>query len=383
MADDVNPTPRSHLLIAGTGRAGTSFLVRYLSALGLDTTLSRSGAAAHWDDNANAGLEALPLAGAAADLPYVIKTPWAYEVVNELLHEGRVRLDAAILPMRDLVEAASSRTVLELRALHENLPWMAELSQTWETWGQTPGGAVYSLHPVDQARLLATGFHRLVDRLTQAEVPMLFLAFPRFVRDADYLYSQLRPLLPPGISREAALVAHAAIADAGKVRVGQELASLAPVAATPPTAAAGSLVGPSFAELDRVALARELTRQRAASAQAQAETQRQLHDANARSALDAAALHAAELHAAAQQDAIGQAQVEVAALRVELQRSHDEAAQQREQSAAREQRCAELTQRLVELEAERARQSASWWGRAQTLIIGQHGRRRDQADHVV
>ena len=39
--DDENPVRRRHLLIAGTGRAGTSFLVRYLAELGLDTHLGR------------------------------------------------------------------------------------------------------------------------------------------------------------------------------------------------------------------------------------------------------------------------------------------------------------------------------------------------------
>ena len=42
------------MLIAGTGRA--SFLVRYLSALGLETEIERSGQS-RWDEMANAGLE--------------------------------------------------------------------------------------------------------------------------------------------------------------------------------------------------------------------------------------------------------------------------------------------------------------------------------------
>ena len=43
-----------HLFIAGTGRAGTSFLVRYLTALGLDTRLTRHGEEG-WDEEAHAG----------------------------------------------------------------------------------------------------------------------------------------------------------------------------------------------------------------------------------------------------------------------------------------------------------------------------------------
>jgi hypothetical protein len=246
---------RSHLLIAGTGRAGTSFLVRYLTQLGLDTTLSRRGQAG-WDEEAHAGLEELSVSAVSADLPYVIKSPWAYEVAQDMLADPALRLDAVVLPMRDIVEAAASRTVLELRAMHEQAPWMADLSHSWETWCHTAGGTVYSLSPVDQARLLALGFHRLVDRLTASDVPMLFLTFPRFVEDPDYLYDRLQPVLPPGVTREAARAAHAAVADGSKVRMGQELAD----AARPVTAQ--SLQGPSLAELDRIALARELARRR-------------------------------------------------------------------------------------------------------------------------
>lgn len=247
---------RSHLLIAGTGRAGTSFLVRYLSELGLDTTLSRRGGwKGGWNEDANAGLEELPVAADPADLPYVIKSPWAYEMADEQLSNPALHLDAAILPMRDIVEAAASRTVLELRAMHEQAPWMADLSRNWETWCHTPGGTVYSLNPVDQARLLAMGFHRLVERLAAADVPMLFLSFPRFIEDAGYLYSRLRSVLPSTVTREAALRAHAAVADGGKVRMGSELAQAgqAPV---------HSMQGPSLADLDRIALAREVARLR-------------------------------------------------------------------------------------------------------------------------
>ena len=117
--------------------------MRYLSELGLDTTLSRRGGhKGGWDEDANAGLEEQPVPMAAANLPYVIKSPWAYEMADDLLANPALHLDAAILPMRDLVEAAASRTVLELRAMHEQAPWMADLSHSWETWCRTLGGTV-------------------------------------------------------------------------------------------------------------------------------------------------------------------------------------------------------------------------------------------------
>jgi hypothetical protein len=136
---DAPKARRSHIIIAGTGRAGTTFLVQYLAELGLDTHVSRQGLE-QLDANANAGLEDLPLVAAAETLPYVIKAPWIGEYVDEILASPDIRIDAAILPMRDLVEAAASRTILELRALHQNAPWMAQqLGKTWENWAVTPG----------------------------------------------------------------------------------------------------------------------------------------------------------------------------------------------------------------------------------------------------
>src|ERR1700678_221648 len=94
--------PEKHLIIAGTGRAGTSFLVRYLTELGLDTELSRHGESAAWDEAANAGLETGPLTGQTWDLPYVLKFPWTDQMLDQILDHNMIRLDTVILPVRDL-----------------------------------------------------------------------------------------------------------------------------------------------------------------------------------------------------------------------------------------------------------------------------------------
>jgi hypothetical protein len=175
--DPAHQKPEKHLIIAGTGRAGTSFLVRYLTELGLDTTLARHGEGARWDSEANAGLESLLVSG--ANLPYVVKSPWISEYVDQILNEKQFRIDAFIVPVRDLVEAATSRVVLEQRAIHQHNPWMADqLDRTWETYGHTAGGLVYSLNPLDQARLLAVQFHQLVLKVAEAGIPIVFRFSP-------------------------------------------------------------------------------------------------------------------------------------------------------------------------------------------------------------
>src|SRR5271154_4363814 len=170
---------------------------------GLDTTLARNGERSGWDSEANAGLENLLVSG--ANLPYVVKSPWIGEYVDQILKEKLLKVDAFIVPVRDLVEAATSRVVLEQRAIHQHNPWMADqLDRTWETYGHTPGGAVYSLNPLDQARLLAVQFHQLVLKASEAGIPLVFPVFPRIATDWDYLYKCLRPILPSEITEDLA-----------------------------------------------------------------------------------------------------------------------------------------------------------------------------------
>jgi len=254
---DNNQLADRHLFIAGTGRAGTSFLVRYLSQLGLDTHLGRHADPA-WDENANAGLEDAPVLGSHKNLPYVIKSPWLYEYIDEIIENGTFQPDAVIIPVRDLAEAAISRSVLERRAIHQNAPWMSELNSAWEQWAHVPGGIVYSLNPIDQGRLLAVGFHHLVQRLVAADIPIIFLTFPRLIEDADYVFDKLHTLLPAAIDRRTARAAHQRVTDSAKVRVGDEVDVV-----RQPVRPETSIVNYATpAELNAIALRREVGRLR-------------------------------------------------------------------------------------------------------------------------
>ena len=104
-----------------------------------------------------------------------------------------------------------------------------------------------------------SAFTILVNRLVLAEVPLIFVAFPRLVQDADYLVEKLRPLIPSSITPEQARRSHGRTADASLARVGRELnraRERQPVATDP----ASSM--PTLLELDNIALRRELVRLR-------------------------------------------------------------------------------------------------------------------------
>src|SRR3989454_12074723 len=293
--DGTDRASRRHLMvISGTGRTGTSFLVRYLAGLGLDTELPRTGGV-NWDDQANAGLESMPIITPADKLPYVVKTPWMSEFIDQILAQPDLALDVVIIPVRDLVEAASSRVILEMRAIHASSPWMTAFDRTYESWGHTPGGLVYSLNPMDQARLLAVWFHNLVQRLIEADIPIVLLAFPRLVTDADYLFDKLRPFLPAQATGEAARAVHRTLADAEKVRVGDELASDGSGVTPPP--GSGGIQYPDHDKLDRIAIGRELRRS-AACGQYEAALQAQRQEEQAlRSELERHKAEAARLQA--------------------------------------------------------------------------------------
>jgi hypothetical protein len=77
-------------MIAGTGRAGTSFLVRYLAEIGLNTHLSTQGETS-WDESANAGLEDDPILARPEDLPYVVKFPWLMRLSTNCLQGAPLR----------------------------------------------------------------------------------------------------------------------------------------------------------------------------------------------------------------------------------------------------------------------------------------------------
>ena len=252
---------RHHLLIAGTGRAGTSFLVRLLHELGLDTHLGRRGGEAFWDENANAGYEDHVL-WKTGDLPYVAKFPWLFESIDAVLADPEVVIDGVIVPVRDLDDAAASRVVLELRNRHATSPEMRSEPRVWEHWAATPGGVIYSLNPLDEARLLAVGFHRLIQHLVAAEIPVHMLAFPRMIKDPDHLLRQLRGCIPKNVSDERIREAHRQVADLTKVRVGE--------ADSTDNQAPDTASGVRMEALDRKALAREIERLRSELAAAQA-----------------------------------------------------------------------------------------------------------------
>jgi hypothetical protein len=170
---------RKHLLITGTGRAGTTFLVQLLTLLGLDTGIDDIWDPHKWNAHAKAGLEwniQHPKA------PYIIKGPQLSTELNSILRNGRKHIEHVLVPVRDLYSAAESRREVQRRS---NVPINVTV----------PGGLTSAHLPQDQETTLALDFYELFETLAYWDIPHTLMSFPRLVNDPKYLFEKLTPFL--------------------------------------------------------------------------------------------------------------------------------------------------------------------------------------------
>jgi hypothetical protein len=162
--------PIHKIIITGTGRAGTTFLVQLLTELGLDTGYTRQTWSRDYYEHCEAGLEFDVF---AKDAPYIVKNPDFCETLPALLATGKFKVDHVLVPVRELDAAAQSR----IRVGGAN--------------GNVPGGLVGTAEPSAQKAVLAESFHRLIYTLTEHDIPHTLLHFPRIVRDPEYTRGKL------------------------------------------------------------------------------------------------------------------------------------------------------------------------------------------------
>lgn len=175
---------KHHLLISGTGRAGTTFLVQLFTQLGLPTGFKNSQDGIHTE--CNAGMEWPVEDIFKKSAPYVMKSPGISEHIERILTTPGVVIDCMIIPIRDLYASAESRRANARRAGNP----------------KTAGGLWMTKKPRRQEAALAIQLHYLVHALIKHDVPVIWLHFPRLVEDAEYLHDKLKPVLP-GIDLES------------------------------------------------------------------------------------------------------------------------------------------------------------------------------------
>lgn len=169
---------RHHVVISGTGRAGTSFLVYLLTQLGLHTGFQSDGIE----------LPVVERAGLEVDIrdckaPYIIKNPWLCEYIDEVLSDPLIQIDYAIVPVREFAAAAESRAYVQE-------------TTTGSRDGETVNGGLWGTDKAaEQETVLRHRFTSLMEALARHDVPITFLWYPRLTQDAAYVYNKLSFLL--------------------------------------------------------------------------------------------------------------------------------------------------------------------------------------------
>ena len=172
---------RHHVVISGTGRAGTTFLIQLLTALGCDT--GYRDIHSRVDANSKAGMEDFDLRSAEA--PYLVKSMLLIDYLHELLETKKCVIDHAFIPVRDLYSAAASRIRVSDARDKDLYP---DSTSVW-------GGLWHTDDPNRQADRLTHQLYKLVHALSKYDIPYTFLYFPRIVNDPDYLFGKLKPVL--------------------------------------------------------------------------------------------------------------------------------------------------------------------------------------------
>jgi hypothetical protein len=188
LINDVDTHPIHKIIITGTGRAGTTFLVQLLTALGLETGFKDIHEGIF--ENCNAGMEC-DLTDESA--PYIVKSPSLCDDLAGILSSGEYVIDHAFIPVRSLDAAAQSRIQVFNQAKPKG--GYLRLLLKGSKYKSVPGGLIDTDNPDEQPEILAKKLYNLIHTITAYDIPHTFLDFPRIVNDQQYLYKKLAPIL--------------------------------------------------------------------------------------------------------------------------------------------------------------------------------------------
>jgi hypothetical protein len=181
---------RHHVVITGTGRAGTTFLVQLLTRLGMGTGFTLEELEWRPDPKVRGGMERDIR---REDCPYIAKDPLFCVYASEVLSRPDIVVDHVFIPMRDLQAAAESRRYVHDRAFAEMSP-QRRLIRTLRRKA-VAGGLVGTRKAQGQETALLERIYSLCLALSDVDVPVTLLRYPRLVTDHEYLFKKLSPIL--------------------------------------------------------------------------------------------------------------------------------------------------------------------------------------------
>jgi len=159
------------IIITGTGRAGTSFLMILLTLLGLDTGFKIDDKNTFSLPNAS-GMERKIIAKHK-----ILKSPTFMEDIEDIVQMPNIALKYVIIPIREYQASAKSRFENSEKNIWEGSLWGANTVESQEAF-----------------------YHKIMANylkvMVQYDIPTVFIDFTRMIKDIKYLFDKLKPILP-------------------------------------------------------------------------------------------------------------------------------------------------------------------------------------------
>jgi hypothetical protein len=156
------------VLITGTGRCGTTFLIKLFSFLDFNTGFNRDNYKSKIFVNCNSGMER-----PYNDKYYILKSPGFISNIENIIKDETIKIKNIIIPIRDLKISARSRV---------------------KHWNN-PGGlwnATDELSQIDFYKNILTNY---IFISTKYDINTIFIDFDKMINDKGYLYNKLKIIL--------------------------------------------------------------------------------------------------------------------------------------------------------------------------------------------
>ena len=156
------------VLITGTGRCGTTFLIKLFSFLDFDTGYNRDNYKLSISSNCNSGMERH-----YKEKYYILKNPLFIQNIEYIINDTSVKIKDVIIPIRDLQLSAKSRV----------------------KHGNENGGLWNATDELSQLKFYKNLLTNYIFISTKYDINTTFIDFNRMVCDKTYLFNKLKHIL--------------------------------------------------------------------------------------------------------------------------------------------------------------------------------------------
>lgn len=156
------------ILITGTGRAGTTFLIKLFTWLEYNTGWNKDNYKKNIQTSCNSGMERKYYENF-----YILKNPNFMHNIETIIKDENIRIKYVIIPIRDYKLSAQSRV--------KN--------------GKKNGGLWHAIDLNSQIQYYKNIMANYVYFMTKYDIPTIFIDFDKMINDKRYLFSKLNSIL--------------------------------------------------------------------------------------------------------------------------------------------------------------------------------------------